>query len=139
MLQAERESHDKITTSGPPWVSMAEIEEASKDPRAHASVLGVWQRAVLFTGPDTWNFMYIQWERLEEFLAFQARQRKRYVGRFAEYIRRTERRLEPYSLHAPFRLEEDHTRQDKITTWIEYLAWETAGYNQNAQSQSPPR
>jgi len=51
---------------------------------------------------------------------------------FPEYTERIKKRLSKYGFTRPFQLESDLSRQDSITTWIEYLAYEYWFYDQHA-------
>ncbi|TKA61115.1 hypothetical protein B0A55_13382, partial [Friedmanniomyces simplex] len=51
---------------------------------------------------------------------------------FPEYTERIKKRLSKYGFTRPFELESDVSRQDSITTWIEYLAYEHWFYDQHA-------
>ncbi|KAL9528311.1 hypothetical protein SMMN14_08392 [Sphaerulina musiva] len=48
---------------------------------------------------------------------------------FKEYAERLTRRLSKYGFTRPFQLERNLARQDKLTTWIEYLGYEYWSYN----------
>ncbi|KAK2791411.1 hypothetical protein FQN52_004845 [Onygenales sp. PD_12] len=45
-------------------------------------------------------------------------------GRFVLYARAVKERLTKHGFTQTFQLDEDPTRQDKLTTWIEYLSFE---------------
>lgn len=48
---------------------------------------------------------------------------------FKEYVERLTRRLSKYGFTRPFQLESNLDRQDKLTTWIEYLGYEYRSYD----------
>lgn len=48
---------------------------------------------------------------------------------FKEYAERLSRRLSKYGFTRPFQLERNLDRQDKLTTWIEYLGYEYWSYD----------
>lgn len=48
---------------------------------------------------------------------------------FRAYVERVKRRLALHGFMRTFKLEEDPKRQDKLTTWIEYLNYEYAWYD----------
>lgn len=56
--------------------------------------------------------------------------------RFPEYAKALKERLAKHGFIRPFQLNEDLTRQDKLTTWIEYLGYEYWWYDQFAPSKS---
>ena len=50
-------------------------------------------------------------------------------GEFPEYVEEAKRRLTRHGFTRPFQLDEDPKRQDKLTTWIEYLNYECSWYD----------
>ncbi|OJD28529.1 hypothetical protein ACJ73_00056 [Blastomyces percursus] len=56
-------------------------------------------------------------------------------GRFPPYARAVKARLTRHGFTRPFQLDEDAARQDKLTTWIEYLAYEYWWYELYAPSK----
>ncbi|KAK1040546.1 hypothetical protein LTR74_018684 [Friedmanniomyces endolithicus] len=52
--------------------------------------------------------------------------------RFSRYAERIKKRLAKYGFSRPFQLESDLSRQDALTTWIEYLGYEYWFYDQSA-------
>nr|POE46947.1 hypothetical protein CFP56_00279 [Quercus suber] len=48
---------------------------------------------------------------------------------FSEYVESVSRRLAKYGFTRPFQLDRDPDRQDKLTTWIEYLGYEYRPYD----------
>jgi hypothetical protein len=55
--------------------------------------------------------------------------------RFLEYVEALKERLAKHGFTRQFQLDEDPTRQDKLTTWIEYLGYEYWWYDQLAPSK----
>ncbi|KAL2175393.1 uncharacterized protein P884DRAFT_206220 [Thermothelomyces heterothallicus CBS 202.75] len=55
-------------------------------------------------------------------------------GGFPEYVAEARRRLAKHGFTRDFQLDEDPTRQDKLTTWIEYLNYEYAWYDRYERS-----
>ncbi|KAK0840607.1 hypothetical protein LTS02_017128 [Friedmanniomyces endolithicus] len=51
---------------------------------------------------------------------------------FSRYAERIKKRLAKYGFTRPFQLESDLSRQDVLTTWIEYLGYEYWFYDQSA-------
>ncbi|KAK3111595.1 hypothetical protein LTR53_012998 [Teratosphaeriaceae sp. CCFEE 6253] len=51
---------------------------------------------------------------------------------FQRYAERMKKRLAKYGFTRPFQLESDLSRQDALTTWIEYLGYEYWFYDQSA-------
>ncbi|KAF2193575.1 hypothetical protein K469DRAFT_745128 [Zopfia rhizophila CBS 207.26] len=56
-------------------------------------------------------------------------------GRFSMYVRAVKDRLTKHGFTRTFQLDEDPARQDKLTTWIEYLGYEYWWYDQYALSK----
>ncbi|KLU91815.1 hypothetical protein MAPG_10764 [Magnaporthiopsis poae ATCC 64411] len=50
-------------------------------------------------------------------------------GHFRVYVERVKRRLALHGFTRPFELDEDPKRQDKLTTWIEYVNYEYAWHD----------
>ncbi|KAL2171812.1 hypothetical protein VTG60DRAFT_1509 [Thermothelomyces hinnuleus] len=55
-------------------------------------------------------------------------------GGFPEYVAEARRRLAKHGFTRDFQLDKDLTRQDKLTTWIEYLNHEYAWYDRYERS-----
>lgn len=51
---------------------------------------------------------------------------------FPEYVEAVKERLKRHGFTRPFQLDKDAARQDKLTTWIEYLGYEYWWYDQYA-------
>ncbi|KAF2178449.1 hypothetical protein K469DRAFT_695492 [Zopfia rhizophila CBS 207.26] len=57
-------------------------------------------------------------------------------GRFPMYVKAVKDRLTKHGFTRTFQLDEDPARQDKLTTWIEYLGYEYWWYDQQLEAQS---
>jgi hypothetical protein len=55
-------------------------------------------------------------------------------GGFLDYLDEAKRRLARHGFTPIFRLDEDATRQDKLTTWIEYFNYECSWYDNYTRS-----
>ncbi|KAK4151489.1 hypothetical protein C8A00DRAFT_45301 [Chaetomidium leptoderma] len=55
-------------------------------------------------------------------------------GGFPEYVAEAKRRLAKHGFTRAFQLDKDPTRQDKLTTWIEYLNYEYSWYDRYERS-----
>ncbi|KAF2174588.1 hypothetical protein K469DRAFT_756679 [Zopfia rhizophila CBS 207.26] len=60
-------------------------------------------------------------------------------GRFPMYVRAVKDRLTKHGFTRTFQLDEDPARQDKLTTWIEYLGYEYWWYDRYALSKRQQR
>jgi hypothetical protein len=70
-----------------------------------------------------------QWERWKRFREWQTRMRTKFEGRMPTYIDRTRKQLEKHSFTHPFEFNLDPKKQDKLTTWIEYMSYEYMRYD----------
>ncbi|KAI8958177.1 hypothetical protein F5Y11DRAFT_50777 [Daldinia sp. FL1419] len=55
-------------------------------------------------------------------------------GGYAEYVEEAKRRLAKHGFTRTFQLDKDPKRQDKLTTWIEYLNYEYSWYDRHIRS-----
>ena len=74
-----------------------------------------------------------EYRRWYEFVGHQGSKTKE--GRFPEYVKALKDRLTNYGFTRIFQLNEDPARQDKLTTWIEYLGYEYWWYDQYATTK----
>ncbi|KAM3510954.1 hypothetical protein MY11210_005420 [Beauveria gryllotalpidicola] len=66
-----------------------------------------------------------RWHQTQDIRQMQLRLCREHGCRgFREYIEAVKRRLARYGITQPFELDEDPKKQDKLTTWIEYLNYE---------------
>lgn len=72
--------------------------------------------------------------RWEDFVGRQGSTTRK-ERRFPEYITALKDRLTRHRFTQTFQLDEDPARQDKLTTWIEYLGYEYWWYDQFAPSK----
>ncbi|KAF2185518.1 hypothetical protein K469DRAFT_726674 [Zopfia rhizophila CBS 207.26] len=89
---------------------------------------------------DDWQYL---WRRKkedysdEQIESFVGRQQPttNEEGRFPMYVRAVKDRLTKHGFTRTFQLDEDPARQDRLTTWIEYLGYEYWWYDQYALSK----
>jgi hypothetical protein len=82
------------------------------------------------------EMLKLQWDDMQRFRQWQ-RHNIREVhgdGGFPEYVEAVKHRLAQHGSTRTFPLEEDPTRQDKLTTWIEYLNFEYWWYDRYTNS-----
>ncbi|KAM3450171.1 hypothetical protein MY3296_006280 [Beauveria thailandica] len=107
-LRFEKEDYGELVKDGGrPWYPIHLLEEVSGHPDEH-----------LFGG---------QLVRWRQFRKWQAKRRKEFEGRIADYTAWARKFLQNrHSYTTPIELafEEDPKRQDQLTTWIESLAYE---------------
>ncbi|KAJ9137658.1 hypothetical protein NKR23_g8955 [Pleurostoma richardsiae] len=131
-LAEEREDHDALVNDGGrPWYPVHLLEEVSKHPREHSGLLRAWQ-PYPDAQPDDWMVFGRQLLRWHLFREWQRRRRKQFEGRIAEYTQWARIfLLNTHSYTAPveFEFNEDPKKQDQLTTWIEYLAYEHNFYS----------
>ncbi|KAJ4286017.1 hypothetical protein N0V88_008132 [Collariella sp. IMI 366227] len=123
----KREYHGELVEDGGrPWYPIHLLEEVSRHPDKHREMLRYWQGGMM-ADPDQWTVFGGQLLRWRQFRAWQTRRREEFEGRIAEYTRWARRFLQnrhSYLTPIEFAFEEDPKRQDQLTTWIEYLAYE---------------
>ncbi|EFY86019.1 hypothetical protein MAC_07903 [Metarhizium acridum CQMa 102] len=127
-LRYEREDYDELVKDGGrPWYPIHRLEEISRNPKGHRELLRYWQGAI-GGNPDEWIVFGAQVLRWRNFREWQVNVRKHSKGPIAEHTEWARRfLLKRHSYTAPpeFAFEEDPKRQDQLTTWIEYLAYES--------------
>ncbi|KAM3426473.1 hypothetical protein NHJ13734_009440 [Beauveria thailandica] len=126
-LRFEKEDYGELVKDGGrPWYPIHLLEEVSGHPDEHREMLRYWQGGMM-AGPDQWTVFGGQLVRWRQFRKWQAKRRKEFEGRIADYTAWARKFLQNrHSYTTPIELafEEDPKRQDQLTTWIEYLAYE---------------
>lgn len=129
-LAYERRFHSKlIKHHSQPWYRIDLIDKISKNPGEHRHVLKYWQGEFSDENRDAWMVFGQQWERWKRFREWQTRMRTKFEGRMPTYIDRTRRQLEKHSFTHPFEFNLDPKKQDKLTTWVEYMSYEYMRYD----------
>lgn len=130
-LRFEREDHGELVKDGGrPWYPIHLLEEVSRHPDKHREMLRYWQGGMM-AGPDQWTVFGGQLIRWRQFRYWQAERREEFRGCIAEYTgwaRKFLQNRHSYTAPIEFAFEEDPKRQDQLTTWIEYLAYECNFY-----------
>ncbi|KAI1277754.1 hypothetical protein F5Y07DRAFT_362815 [Xylaria sp. FL0933] len=142
-MQATTFYHKLVLEGGRPLYPITILGDVSKDPAAYCDLLQPWQsfyhhpRAI----PE-WNIFWEQWASWRCFRRWQAynripgcplrRDRSSTVydtfviefrRRCTTYGEALEQLLALYNFTRPCKVHQDPKQQDKVTTWIEYLAY----------------
>lgn len=92
----------------------------AQDPGGYQEILSVWQHE----SRDHGGWMVFE-AQMHEWRAFREYQRHhREGGRFPRYVELVKRSLAKHEFTLPFEPSEDLERQDRLTTWIEFLDYE---------------
>jgi hypothetical protein len=99
------------------------------DPGKYREILSYWQLHNHDAEGRVWKVFRSQ---MCEWQAFREWQRKnRAQGRFPKYAEGVKGGLAEHGFTRPFQLDEDPERQDKLTTWIEFLDYEYWWYDKD--------
>ena len=96
----------------------------SKNPGEYRHLLWPWQEVSDHQHAIDWEVFSKQYLRWYQFGYWQRAQREEYHGCIPRYTAWAKKLLARFSLSQPFEFDEDPERQDQLTTWIEYLAYE---------------
>lgn len=123
-LKHETKFYDTlIREGGQPSHSASLGRDILDDPGELREILSYWQRDNGDAeGRRVWWVFGSQLCRWKDFREYQRTNRDQ--GRFPIYNNTVERSLARHGFTRPFKLDEDPERQDKLTTWIEYLDYE---------------
>ncbi|KAF2189914.1 hypothetical protein K469DRAFT_683268 [Zopfia rhizophila CBS 207.26] len=94
----------------------------------------IWRRKKENYGDEQIVIVSGQYRTWESFVGRQ-QPATREEGRFPMYVKAVKGRLTKHGFTRTFQLDEDPARQDKLTTWIEYLGYEYWWYDQYALSK----
>ncbi|EED22706.1 hypothetical protein TSTA_061940 [Talaromyces stipitatus ATCC 10500] len=142
-----------------PWYSIDHFDDVTKNPEEHRDKLWLWrsyddQWRVFGSQLGRWQVFrkyqryareqkvenertlciaaqnYTTWEEFTERCpAFYLNDPERERFGFPEYIKALEDRLIRHGFTRKFQLDDDPHRQDRLTTWIEYLGYEYGEYD----------
>ncbi|KAF2189933.1 hypothetical protein K469DRAFT_683279 [Zopfia rhizophila CBS 207.26] len=162
-LQRETEAYHALDKDGGrPSHPLNLLEDIVKNPGEYREILSFWQSCG--NHDDDWEVFTRQLSRWKSFRRFQRFVREPNIederiiyisgqyriwdhfvgrqqpitgeeGRFPIYVRAVKDRLTKHGFTRTFQLDEDPARQDKLTTWIEYLGYEYWWYDQYALSK----
>ncbi|KUI70589.1 hypothetical protein VM1G_06061 [Cytospora mali] len=152
----KRNYNELVINGGRPLYPIHLIDEVAKDPVAHWDMLRPWLDYPPDFNPDpdchlNWSVFKLQLASWLEFRRWQAHNRREGRPRYVEvdyhfgaldqaynifvwefrrasptYTEAVQNLLAQYGFTRPFKFHEDPTQQDKLTTWIEYLGYESS-------------
>ncbi|KAJ2897766.1 hypothetical protein MKZ38_004389 [Zalerion maritima] len=133
--------HELVNVGGRPLYPIALIQDVYRDPDNYAEILRPWQETLTQIRAE--GVFQRQLQRWQDFRKWQddnrasgwdvqqsLRERQRRLCRergcrgLRDYAEAVKRRLARHGFTQPFELDEDPKKQDKLTTWIEYLNYE---------------
>ena len=98
-----------------------------ENPGEYREILSYWQLVNNDAEGRVWRVFASQRSNWRDFCRWQRRNREE--GRFPKYVEGVKGGLAEHGFTRSFQLEEDPERQDKLTTWIEYLDFEYWWYD----------
>ncbi|KAL2256003.1 hypothetical protein VTK26DRAFT_2362 [Humicola hyalothermophila] len=123
-VREERVYHDELLMKGGrPWYPIHLIDSISQNPREYSDLLRAWQEFPDAAEAD-WEVFAKQYMRWYRFGVWQAKRRHEFDGRISDYTGWAKRLLSKLSFTQSFEFDEKPERQDRLTTWIEYLTYE---------------
>ncbi|KAI0967875.1 hypothetical protein F4678DRAFT_482901 [Xylaria arbuscula] len=138
----ERANYNELVNDGGrPLYPIDLVDDVAEDPEAHQDMLRPWLDYP-DADPPRWQVFHEQMGHWRQFRDWQAQARglriPKYPGLTYNVFHRYFRRASPsyteavkellaqYDFARPFQLHDDPERQDKLTTWIEYLGFACA-------------
>ncbi|PQE30160.1 ankyrin 2,3 unc44 protein [Rutstroemia sp. NJR-2017a WRK4] len=97
-----------------------------ENPGEYREIAEYWHDNVL-----SWRVLGLQLDNWRAFRGWQVRNRG--DGRFKKYAEDVRKGLVAHGFTRSFKLEEDPARQDKLTTWFEYLDYEYWWYDKDVR------
>ncbi|KAK4458720.1 hypothetical protein QBC42DRAFT_349419, partial [Cladorrhinum samala] len=117
---------------GQPLYPIEQVAQIQKNPDAYRQMLQPWTQAR--HGQPEWHVFQAQYVDWDSFKRWQIDSRRQ--GRsLAEHERVIQQSLSHYEVQTSFKLLIELRRQDKVTTWVEYLAY-TYNINRRLMSRS---
>ena len=123
MLQESIFCTELVRNGGRPWYPLERLDQVSRNPSQHGDLLRAWT-----SSPDDFQVFGRQFARWMDFGKWQQNRRNEFEGRVHEYTAWARRKLAKASITRPFEFNNDPTRQDSLTAWIEYLTFENNFY-----------
>ncbi|KAM4067101.1 hypothetical protein HRG_001100 [Hirsutella rhossiliensis] len=124
-VQHEKMFYNKLVDHGiPPWYPVDWIDDVSSNPRRHRELLRYWQEGVSDTTEVIWQVYECQWVRWKEFVVFQTEKRREFPFRISDYTLWAKEILANRKFELSFAFDRVPKRQDRLTTWTEYLVFE---------------
>lgn len=117
-LEQQTEYYNALVTEGyRPSHPVSLGRDILDNPGEYHEILSYWQ-----SGSNDWKVFGSQMGVWRDFRRWQRRNREE--GRFQKYAKGVKQGLAEHEITQPFQLNEDPERQDKLTTWIEFLGYE---------------
>jgi hypothetical protein len=111
-----------IREGGRPSHPVSLGRDVLEDPGEYREILSYWQLHNGDAENRKWKMFRSQMCEWQIFLEYQREHRQE--GRFPTYINALKRSFARHDFTRPYQLDEDPERQDKLTTWIEFLDYE---------------
>ncbi|KAF4618136.1 hypothetical protein G7Y89_g14972 [Cudoniella acicularis] len=102
--------------------------DVAKNSTEYREILSYWHTSP--SDPYNWMVFSIQLGRWQPFRKHQQSVREK--GRFPAYCQRLHDRLRSHGFERSVQLDEEPDRQDKLTTWVEFLNYEYRKYDHTA-------
>ncbi|KPM34272.1 hypothetical protein AK830_g12303 [Neonectria ditissima] len=134
-LNFETLCHQKLVREGGrPWYKIALLGDVFTHPVAYGNMLKFWQGELPHLNKNWWLVFGAQLARWEAFRRHQVAMRRVFRREFEQYQSQVLDRLvmdnsetDPASLNLVMAID----RQDKVTTWMEYLSFELKLYDEH--------
>jgi hypothetical protein len=124
-LEEETECYNTLVNEGGrPSHPVSLGRDVLENPGEYREILSYWQ-----SGGNDWKVFGSQMGNWRHFRRWQRKNREE--GRFPKYVEGVKGGLAEHGFTRPFQLDEDPERQDKLTTWIEYLDFEYWWYDKD--------
>ncbi|KAF8857851.1 hypothetical protein BDZ45DRAFT_422902 [Acephala macrosclerotiorum] len=122
-LEEETEYYNTLVNEGGrPSHPVSLGQNIIEDPGEYREILSYWQR-----GENDWKVFGSQMGEWREFRRWQRKNRE--DGRFPKYVEGVKQGLAEHGFTRSFELDADPERQDKLTTWVEFLDYEYWWYD----------
>ena len=129
-LERETEYYNTLLREGGrPSHPVSLGRDVLEDPGEYREILSYWQLDNHDAEGRVWKVFGSQMGNWQHFRRWQRKNRE--GGRFPKYVEGVKGGLVEHGFTRSFQLEEDPERQDKLTTWIEYLDFEYWWYDKD--------
>ena len=118
-----------VSEGGRPSHPVSLGPDVIEDPGKYREILSYWQVVNHDAEGRVWRVFASQKARWRAFREWQ--QKNRENGRFPTYFEGVKQGLAEHEFTRTFQLDQDPERQDKLTTWIEYLDYEYRWYDKD--------
>jgi hypothetical protein len=129
-LERETEYYNTLLREGGrPSHPVSLGRDVLEDPGEYREILSYWQLVNHDAEGRVWKVFRSQMGNWQHFGRWQRKNRE--AGRFPKYVEGVKGGLAEHGVTRSFQLEEDPERQDKLTTWMEYLDFEYWWYDKD--------